>query len=147
MSQLMYSPFGALNELHRELNSMFDDRYGASEQADAYETGSWVPQVDIREDNDGFTVVADLPGVDPKDVEVTLDRDVLTIKGQRDTVSNTEQGGFKRRERISGAFIRQFTLPQTADSDGIKAKAANGVLEIIIPKTKKERSVSISVES
>lgn len=147
MSQLIYSPFGALNELHRELNNMFDDRYSSSEQPGAYESGNWVPQVDIKEDNNGFTVIADLPGVDPREVEVTLDRNVLTIKGQRDTVSDSEQGGFKRRERISGTFIRQFTLPQTADSESIKAKAANGVLEITIPKTKKEQPVSISVET
>lgn len=146
MSQLMYSPFGALNELHRELNSIFDDPYRTSQEGIAYEQGGWVPQVDIREDNDHFLVVADLPGVDPSDVDVTLERNILSIKGRRETVSQSEKSGFKRRERVTGSFLRQFTLPETADSEGIKAKASNGVLEITIPKKSRTQNEPLSIK-
>ncbi|MBD3647440.1 MAG: Hsp20/alpha crystallin family protein [Pseudomonadales bacterium] len=146
MSQLMYSPFGALNELHRELNRMFDDRYPGQEAA-YHEEATWTPQVDITENETQFLVAADLPGVDPADVDITLERNVLTIRGKRETVNESDRRGLKRRERISGTFIRQFTLPETADSDGITAKASNGVLEIRIPKAKKVQPQSIKVES
>lgn len=146
MSQLMYSPFGALNELHRELNRVFDDRYDGQEPT-YREEGTWTPQVDITESEDQFLVKADLPGVDPADVDITLERNVLTIRGQRETVNESDRRGVRRRERISGSFIRQFTLPDTADADGITAKASNGVLEVRIPKAKKVQPQSIKVES
>jgi len=145
MSQLIYSPFGTLNQLHRDLNRVFDERYNASEPS-AYDAGNWVPHVDIREDEQGFRVIADVPGVDPGDVDITLDRNVLTIRGSRSTESESEEGGFKRRERISGTFVRQFTLPDSADPDAIKARVNNGVLEVTIPKGKANQPRSITVE-
>lgn len=146
MSQLIYSPFGALNQLHQDLNRVFEDRFTTKEPA-SYDAGNWVPGVDIREEDEAFSVIADVPGVDPKDVEVTLDHNVLTIRGSRSTDSEQDEGGFKRRERISGSFIRQFTLPDTVDPDSITARANNGVLEIRIPKGKGNQPRSIAVES
>ncbi len=140
MGQLVYSPFGALNQLHRELTRVFD------EEPASYESGSWVPQVDIKEAADSYRVVADIPGVAPNDVEITLDRNLLTIRGSRSTESETEEGGFKRRERTSGTFVRQFTLPQTVNDAGISAKANHGVLEITIPKGEGNKPRSIQVE-
>ncbi|XOV87193.1 MAG: Hsp20/alpha crystallin family protein [Pseudomonadota bacterium] len=140
MGQLVYSPFGALNQLHRELARVFDD------EPSNYETGNWVPQVDIKETADSYVVVADIPGVSPSDVEVTLDRNVLTIRGSRSTESETEEGGFKRRERTSGTFVRQFTLPQSVNEAAISAKANHGVLEITIPKGEGNKPRSIQVE-
>ncbi|MCB1643847.1 MAG: Hsp20/alpha crystallin family protein [Pseudomonadales bacterium] len=147
MSQLVYSPFSALNQLHRELGRVFDDRSLFPGEAGNYESSAWVPQVDIKEDDTGFTVVADVPGVNPDDVEVTVDRNVLSIRGHRKTESETGEDGFKRRERISGSFLRQFTLPESADGGAISAKATHGVLHIRIPKGEKNKPLSITVES
>ncbi|MCB1691998.1 MAG: Hsp20/alpha crystallin family protein [Pseudomonadales bacterium] len=144
MSQLIYSPFGALNQLHRELSRVFTDD-GRYEPA-SYESTNWSPQVDIHEEEDRFLVNVDVPGVAAQDIDITLDRNVLTIKGSRSTERETENKGFKRRERVSGSFIRQFTLPETADENAITARANNGVLEISIPKGQENKPRSIAVE-
>ena len=145
MSQLIYSPFGALNQLHRELNRVFDDR-GSSDEPTFFEAGNWVPQVDIKEDEAAFHVFADVPGVESKDVDITLERNVLTIRGSRTNESETSNKDFKRRERVSGTFVRQFALPDSADGDAISAKMTNGVLEVVIPKGEKHKPRTITVQ-
>jgi HSP20 family protein len=148
MSQLIYSPFGALNQLHRELGHVFDGGRTyepATYEPATYEASNWVPDVDIKEDDDAFHVLVDVPGVAAKDVEVTHERNVLTIKGARSTSTETEERGWKRRERVSGSFVRQFTLPDSANEDDITAKAENGVLRITIPKGKENKARTIVV--
>lgn len=145
MSQLIYSPFGALNQLHRELNHAFDDRAN-TDGPTFFESGNWVPQVDIKEDESAFHVFADVPGVESKDVDITLDRNVLTIKGSRANEAETSNKDFKRRERVSGTFVRQFTLPDSADGDAITARMVNGVLEVVIPKGEKHKPRTITIQ-
>ncbi len=147
MNQLIYSPFNRLNDLHRSLDSVFDLRYPSSEEPDTYEARDWIPQVDIRELDDSFSVHADVPGVEAKDIDITLDKNVLTIRGSRSNATSNEGKGIKRRERVSGTFVRQFTLPDTADGERISARANNGVLDITIPKTEKHKPLSIAVQS
>jgi HSP20 family protein len=144
MSQLL--PFDALNEIHRELSRVFDNRHGYLHEPVAYKTTDWSPAVDIRETDTGFTVSADLPGVSPEEVEVTLHNGVLTIKGERSSQEDTEKEGYRRRERIRGSFFRQFTMPESTNEDAVKAKSANGVLEISIPRAEKPKPLSITVE-
>lgn len=139
MSNLIYSPFAT----RRHFGRLLDERAAAA----ANEATSWVPSIDIREDDSGFKVLADLPGVDPAAVDITLDKNVLTIRGSRETSSETDEGGFKRRERISGSFTRRFTLPETVNPEAIKARADNGVLEISIPKREEELPRSIAIEA
>ena len=144
MNQLIYSPLRSLNELHRELSRVFtEDRFLPS--AHSYDEGNWTPHVDIKEEKDCFIVYADIPGVAPKDVDITLDKNVLTIRGERLEEREKEEKIFKRQERIMGTFVRQFTLPDSADGDAIKAKVNHGVLEITIPKTEKQKPVTIKV--
>ena len=107
----------------------------------------WVPPVDIREETSQFVLHADLPGLDAKDIEITLEKGVLTIRGQRKLETRDEKAGFRRVERVSGAFFRRFTLPDTADSQAVKAKFANGVLEVAIPKQAQVLPRRISVEA
>lgn len=144
MNQLIYSPLRSLNELHRGLDRVFDDRF-FEPAASSYEEGNWTPTVDIKEDANSFKVYADIPGVSPKDVEITLDKNTLSIKGERTESKNEEGENYKRRERIQGVFVRQFTLPDTADGKGISAKAKEGVLEITIPKGEKHKPRAIKV--
>ncbi len=141
----MNQTYNALTELHRELGRVFDNRYGSAREPAAYETSNWAPQVDITETPENFRVLVDLPGVKPGEVEVTLHNDVLTIKGARDHEKEVEQENYKRRERIRGSFFRQFSLPESTDSDAIKAKTTNGVLEITIPKSAKPVPLTITV--
>ncbi|MFT4719079.1 MAG: HSP20 family molecular chaperone IbpA [Candidatus Azotimanducaceae bacterium] len=122
MSHLIYAPFGALNQLHREFGRAFDDRPTSDAEVAKDEAGTWAPQVDIKEDEQGFSVLMDLPGVDPKQVAVTIDRDILTIRGNRtldDNVGTNEdthkkqsrnKSAYKRRERVSGACHRHVSV-------------------------------------
>jgi len=108
---------------------------------------SWVPAVDIFEEQERFIVRADLPGVDPDDIEVNMENGVLTVSGERKNEERSEFEGVSRIERISGRFLRRFTLPDTADADAIKAKCRNGILEISIPKQAAVQPRRIAVEA
>ncbi len=108
---------------------------------------TWVPAVDIFEEKERFIVRADLPGVNPDDIEVNMENGVLTVSGERSNEERSEFEGVSRIERISGRFLRRFTLPETADADAIKAKCRNGILEISIPKQAVVQPRRITVEA
>ena len=97
-------------------------------------TSQWVPRVDIREEAHRFLLLADIPGVDPADIEVQMDKGVLTIKGERRADRASESERYSRIERRHGLFHRRFALPDSADPEGITASGHNGVLTISIPK-------------
>jgi HSP20 family protein len=97
-------------------------------------TGQWVPRVDIREEDKRFVIFADVPGIDPASIEISMEKSTLTIKGERSVEAREETGKFTRQERLHGAFHRRFALPESADADGISATGKHGVLEISIPK-------------
>lgn len=105
------------------------ERYFADAAANA-----WTPRVDVREEAARFVILADLPGVDPADIDVQMDKNVLTLKGSRKSESKEEGAKFTRVERHQGSFERRFTLPDSADAEGISATGRHGVLEISIPK-------------
>ncbi len=97
-------------------------------------TSQWIPRVDIREDDGRFVIQADLPGIDPNDVEILMDKGILTIKGERKSEFEEHEHQYSRIERRYGLFHRRFALPDSADPEGITAEGRNGVLEISIPK-------------
>jgi HSP20 family protein len=111
-------------------------RFFSATEADAAtaETQAWTPRVDVREDASRFVILADLPGVDPADIEIQMDKGVLSLKGERKPESRDEGTKPGRLERIHGRFDRRFALPDSADADGITAAGKHGVLEISIPK-------------
>lgn len=100
----------------------------------AGQAGQWLPPVDIREEADRFVISADLPGVDPQEIEVQMDKGVLSIKGERKPAAIGEDARHSRAERRHGAFHRRFALPDSADAERIVASGHNGVLEVSIPK-------------
>ncbi|UNK57047.1 Hsp20/alpha crystallin family protein [Pseudoxanthomonas daejeonensis] len=108
-------------------------------------TSQWAPSVDIREEADRFVIFADIPGVDPKEIEVQMDKGVLTLKGER-AGEEGETQGYSRRERAWGAFHRRFALPDSADADNITASGRNGVLRIDIPKRPRATPRRIEVQ-
>ena len=110
-------------------------------------TRNWVPAVDIFEETDRFVVRADVPGVNPADIELNMDNGVLSVAGERPGEDRSEVDGVSRFERVSGRFQRRFTLPESADADGIKAKSSNGILEISIPKQATVQARRINVEA
>ncbi|MFZ5637200.1 MAG: Hsp20/alpha crystallin family protein [Pseudomonadota bacterium] len=137
MSLMRYQQaWPAQARIHDDLKQIFDRFLNPADNADesAVVTSQWVPRVDIKEEADRFLILADLPGVAPQDVEVLMDKGILSIKGERKTESVEQSERFSRIERRYGSFHRRFALPDTADADGITATGHNGVLEISIPK-------------
>lgn len=136
--------WGFMDQLRRELEQ------GTSQAAgnEGVTAADWVPAVDIRELDDAFTITADLPGVLPKDIEVSTENGALVIKGTRDTSKREEREGYKRIERVHGTFFRRFTLPDTADVEKIQAKSEHGVLEVRIPKHERlqPRKINVNVQ-
>jgi len=118
-----------------EFRQVFERFFGGN-GADASDAVArqWSPRVDIREEADRFVIFADIPGVDPKEIEVQMDKGILTLKGERAEGAPAEDQGYSRRERAWGAFHRRFALPDSADADGITASGRHGVLRIDIPK-------------
>ena len=127
--------WNAGNRLPEEVRQAFD-RFLQPEDGDASSvvTSQWAPRVDIREDEQRFVILADIPGVDPAQIEVSMDKGILTIKGEREAAGVEATSKFTRVERARGAFHRRFALPDSADADGITATGRLGVLEIVIPK-------------
>ena len=127
-----YEPWSLFDLMQRDLLPLAGRRT-ASPDADNT-VADWVPAVDIVEEKDSFVLQADVPGVDPAKIEVSMDAGVLSLSGERHSETSDEFDGVKRVERISGKFYRRFTLPETADAEGISAKTSIGVLEVTIPK-------------
>ena len=146
MSLIRYNnPWNLLNNLQRDLYS--NPEYNRLNDDDAsVATASWAPSVDISEDENAFTLLADIPGVDPKDIEISMEKGVLTIKGERQTENVEESENYRRIERQSGQFYRRFTLPDSADADKIEAKSEHGVLTVTIPKQEVTLSRRIEVK-
>jgi HSP20 family protein len=142
MTLVRYQPWAFVSRLHQEL-----DRALAGDGEVASANVSWIPHVDIREEAERFLVTADLPGVESKDIEITAEKGVLTVKGERRSEKKTAEEGFARVERASGSFLRRFTLPESADAEAIKAAHTNGVLEISIPKRPAEQPRRITVQA
>jgi len=139
---------GMLNRLRNQLNHMFDHDLSLfrDEETDVV-TGNWSPSVDIREEDNQYVFVADVPGVDPKDIEVTAVNGTLMIRGERQEEKKEEKKNYKRVERSWGSFYRRFNLPDDADPDQIDAKSKNGVLEISIPRVEAAKPKKIPVKS
>ena len=127
MTVVRYEPWALVSRLQKEVDRLF-----GAPLTTATDSGAWLPPVDIHEESGQFVLNVDLPGVDPKGVEITSDQGILTIRGQRQDVRKESREGFRRIERTSGEFQRRFSLPESADPQNIKAKFVNGVLEVSI---------------
>jgi HSP20 family protein len=144
MAFVNYDPFFSVRQLQDDINRAFR---GWSSDDSSGVTADWIPAVDINEFDDRFQLYVDVPGVDPKDVEITLEAGVLTITGNRYLqAEKTDENIVRRRtERGSGRFYRRFILPETVDADKVKAMDRHGVLEISIPKQAKAQPRRIKV--
>lgn len=146
MTIVRYDPFNVLNQLQREVNRLFETSRPGEEGVGGLSVSDWVPAVDIKEEPDRFVIHADLPGVDPKDIEVSMEKGVLTLKGQRSSETKEETEKYKRVERVRGTFLRRFSLPDTVDADKISAACKDGVLEVTVPKGQAAQPRKITVQ-
>lgn len=138
-------PWSLLDQWHKELDNVFSNRT-ASDDTSRVEGSDWTPAVDIKEEPDRFLLHADIPGVKADDIEVSMDKGILTIKGERKHESTESKEGFKRVERSHGVFMRRFALPDGVDGENITASSNDGVLEVVLPKSEPEKPRRISVQ-
>ena len=146
MAIVRYAPFNVLNQLLREVKRLFGTGRFGDEETSNLTTSDWAPAVDIKEEENAYIIQADLPGVESKDIEITLEKGVLTLKGQRVSETKEETEKYRRVERVRGAFLRRFSLPETVETDKVSAKYTNGVLEVTVPKGSATQPRKITVE-
>jgi len=132
-------------QLQRRMNSVFEDFFGRS-SSDPWgdDAGEFLPRVDVSETGKEVRITADLPGLDEKDVEVTVTNNMLTIKGEKKV--EKEEGDYYHSERSYGYFDRTIALPQGIDADNAKAKFKKGVLKVTIPKKPEAQSSRRKIE-
>lgn len=141
MNIIRYRPSNSiLDSFQNELNTLLGD----SSREAAY--SRWTPHVDVQTKEDKYIVYADIPGVDPKDIQVHMDGNVLSIEGERKSETRDESETYTRTERYFGHFSRSFTLPEDVAEKDIDAKCNKGVLCLIIPKTEKKKPRRIEVK-
>ena len=146
MSLIRYEPWGFVTRLQRDLDRLLGASSASAEDSGSVAASDWMPAVDIKEEANGFVIQADIPGVNPKDIDVTLENGLLTIHGERNVEAREERDGYRRVERASGVFFRRFSMPETAAAEGVEAKYANGVLEVRIPKQPQVQPRRIKVD-
>ena len=135
-------PFSDLFGLHRDLDRLFN----LASYSEGAATGAWSPAIDFYEDDKSYQLKADLPGIDKKDVNVSLDDNVLSISGQRNDEREEKEGTYYRTERVSGSFQRVFQLPGAVNEKKVKAKFVDGVLEVTIPKAEEAKPKQIDID-
>lgn len=149
MSLVRYQQNNVMNRRQDDMNQLYkvsDWMSTLFDENSHIATSQWVPTVDIKENEKQFTITADIPGVEPKDIDISMENGMLTIKGERETEKKDEENGYRRVERTYGSFHRRFSLPETADSDHVSAKGKHGVLEITVAKRESSKARKIEVK-
>ena len=143
MAIVRWDPF---RDLQERMNRMFDDSYrGTGRGEDWGLGGAWAPPVDIYEKDGNIVVKAELPGVDPKDVDVRVENNLLTLRGERKFDTEVQRDSYHRVERSYGSFSRSFTLPNVVDTEKIKADYKEGMLKLVLPKKEEAKPKQISI--
>jgi len=125
---------GLLEEARKEMETVFNRFFGPLSETDRTAKHAWSPRVDMSETDKVFTLVADLPGVDPKEVEISIEDGVLSIKGEKKEEHEEKGKNFHKTERFVGSFYRQIVLPSGADEEKVTATSSNGTITISILK-------------
>lgn len=139
-------PLEALQSLRR-LNAVLDEAFGNYQQEEGNTiTAAWYPACDVFEDKEAVKIVAEVPGVRPEDVKISLENNLLTLRGEKKQEAEERTERVHRYERSYGSFERSFALPSTVDPDKIQATYANGVLTVTVPKVERARPREISIQ-
>jgi HSP20 family protein len=138
-----WDPFREMNVLQSNLNRIFQD-YGRGSD-ELMTSGTFVPPVDIYEDEHNITLKMEVPGIDEKDINITLENNTLTVRGERKLEKEEKEENFHRMERRYGAFTRSFSLPNTVDAEHVTANYNNGILNIQLAKRAEAKPKQIKV--
>ena len=140
---IRWEPFGGASSLQDQVNRLFSDIF--ERKTEESSLTAWAPSVDIYETEHELVIKADLPEVDPKDLDIRVENNILTIRGERKFEKNVNQDNYLRVERAYGSFARSFTLANTVNAEAIKADYQNGVLTLTIPKKEEAKPKQIKV--
>jgi HSP20 family protein len=147
MAMVRFDPFRDLAVLQDRMNRLFNDAYTPRQSDDLMSRGTWTPAVDIFEVDGGLVLRAELPDMKREDIDVSVENNTLTLRGERKLDQEIKQENFHRIERAYGSFVRSFSLPNTVDASKVAAEYRNGVLTIKLPvrEEAKPRQIQIDV--
>jgi HSP20 family protein len=146
MTLVRWNPTHDFSLLQNRVNRLFDDAVRSwLGNTNSSRSGDWTPLADVYETGNDFIVKVELPGIDAKAIDVRVENNVLTIRGERKFQEDVDEENYHRLERLYGTFSRSFTLPQTIDSDKIAAEYRDGVLTLKLPKAEKARTKRIQI--
>src|SRR4026207_2486477 len=134
MTIVRYDPFRDLRTLQEEVNRLFSTNLTRAFPDEGIGRGAWAPSVDIYENKDQIVLEAELPGMNQEDFDLSIENNVITLRGERKFEKTDETDNYHRVERSYGSFTRSFTLPQTVSAEGATAEYNNGVLRVTLPK-------------
>lgn len=144
MEMIKWEPFRDMWSTQRRMNRLFCDHLREPESTEL-SMGSWIPAVDIFEDEGEVVLKAELPEIDRKDVKISIEGNTLTLSGSRNLDKETERDKYRRVERSYGSFSRAFSLPTTLDQEQVKADYKDGILRITLPKKPEHKPKQITV--
>ena len=142
-----WDPFRDLVSIQDELNRLFGRTFAGVEPMRPTASGTWMPAMDVYETDDAIVATLELPGIEPSDVEVSVEDSTLTVSGSREFSSEVKAEDYHRVERRYGSFTRAITLPQTADLEKVDARFDKGVLTVEVPKIEKAKPKKIEVKA
>ena len=134
MAIIRWDPFRDMVTLRERMNKLFEDMAASRGEEKDLATSSWAPAVDIYETESEVVLTAEIPGIEEKDVEIKVEDNTLTLRGERKFEKETKEENYHRIERAYGSFFRSFTLPNYVDQDKIEAEHENGILKVRMPK-------------
>jgi HSP20 family protein len=140
-----WRPFGELGSLRREMDRLWDSFFGERPLTRVWER-EWAPSLDVSETKDNFVVKAEVPGIDAKDIDISLTGDVLTIKGEKKQEREEKEEDYHLVERSYGTFSRSIRLPAEVESTKIKASYKNGILRVTLPKSEKVKAKEVRIK-
>ncbi len=146
MSLVRWEPFRDLLSLQERMNRFYDQSLRTAATPSEEQLGTWAPSVDIYETEKEIVLRADLPGIKLEDVDIRVENNVLTVRGERKFEKDVKQDSYHRVERVYGSFARTFTLPNTVNAEKIHATYEQGVLQILMPKREEARPKQIKIE-
>lgn len=145
MAIVRWEPFRDLLSSQREFNRLFNDVFPKFMGEEEVSTRTWAPAVDIYETENALVLKADVPGVDPKDVEIRVEDGTLYLKGERKFEKEVKEENYHRVERSYGSFARSFSLPNSVDTDKVNAEYKDGQLILTMPKREEAKPKTIKI--
>jgi HSP20 family protein len=147
MDLIHWRPFREVSRLRNEMDRLWDDYFGPGRRALRPLEEAWLPLVDVSETGDKIAVKAEIPGMEAKDIEISMVGDTLTLKGEKKAEREEKEENYHMVERSYGSFSRTMKLPATVDPDGVEATYKNGVLTVVLPKKEEVKPKAIEIKA